>query len=133
MIISAGVDLPCPLRAGGGESQYKQNGLCWKGHAQQRGVEMSNEITAWVVSVTFHEQALTEINEVSNHFTRAGFVLTLNDEEGTPHELGTNTFGLLSGQTAEEVKALSAGLAEAALGRPAEIAVATFAEWLKAQ
>ena len=36
------------------------------------GVEMSNEITAWVVSVTFHEQALTEINEVSNHFTRAG-------------------------------------------------------------
>ena len=84
---------------------------------------MSNEITAWVVSVTFHEQALTEINEVSNHFTRAGFVLTLNDEEGTPHELGTNTFGLLSGQTAEEVKALSAGSAEAALGRPAEIAV----------
>ena len=70
---------------------------------------MSNEITAWVVSVTFHEQALTEINEVSNHFTRAGFVLTLNDEEGSPHELGTNTFGLLSGQTAEEVKALSAG------------------------
>lgn len=66
---------------------------------------MSNEITARVVSVTFHEQALTEINEVSNHFTRAGFVLTLNDEEGTPHELGTNTFGLLSGQTAEEVKA----------------------------
>ncbi|HGS4182867.1 TPA: type V toxin-antitoxin system endoribonuclease antitoxin GhoS [Klebsiella pneumoniae] len=94
---------------------------------------MSNEITAWVVSVTFHEQALTEINEVSNHFTRAGFVLTLNDEEGTPHELGTNTFGLLSGQTAEEVKALSAGLAEAALGRPAEIAVVAFAEWLKAQ
>ncbi len=39
----------------------------------------------------------------------------------------------LSGQTAEEVKALSAGLAEAALGRPAEIAVATFAEWIKAQ
>ncbi|HDU9761817.1 TPA: type V toxin-antitoxin system endoribonuclease antitoxin GhoS, partial [Klebsiella pneumoniae] len=74
---------------------------------------MSNEITAWVVSVTFHEQALTEINEVSNHFTRAGFVLTLNDEEGTPHELGTNTFGLLSGQTADEIKALSAGLAEA--------------------
>lgn len=65
---------------------------------------MSNEITAWVVSVTFHEQALTEINEVSNHFTRAGFVLTLNDEEGTPHELGTNTFGLLSGQTARKLR-----------------------------
>ncbi len=33
MIISAGVDLSAPLRAGGGESQYKQDGLCWKGHA----------------------------------------------------------------------------------------------------
>ncbi|ENM1016409.1 type V toxin-antitoxin system endoribonuclease antitoxin GhoS [Klebsiella variicola] len=94
---------------------------------------MSNEITAWVVSATFHEQALTEINEVSNHFTRAGFVLTLNDEDGNPHELGTNTFGLLSAQDADEVKALSAGLAESALGRPAEITVSTFAEWLKAQ
>ena len=94
---------------------------------------MSNEITAWVVSVTFHEQALTEINEVSNHFTRAGFVLTLNDEEGSPHELGTNTFGLLSMQNAEEVNALSAGLAETALGRPVDVTVVTFSEWLKAQ
>ncbi|HQR65390.1 MAG TPA: type V toxin-antitoxin system endoribonuclease antitoxin GhoS, partial [Klebsiella pneumoniae] len=55
---------------------------------------MSNEITAWVVSVTFHEQALTEINEVSNNFTRAGVVLELNDEEGTPPQLGSHTFGL---------------------------------------
>jgi hypothetical protein len=43
---------------------------------------MSNELPL-VVTVTFHEQALTEINELNNHFTRAGFVLTLNDEEGT--------------------------------------------------
>ncbi len=71
--------------------------------------------------MTFHEQALTEINEVSNHFTRAGFVLTLNDEEARPMSW-VPTFGSLSGQTAEEVKALSAGSAEAALGRPAEIA-----------
>ncbi|MDP1013700.1 type V toxin-antitoxin system endoribonuclease antitoxin GhoS, partial [Klebsiella pneumoniae] len=46
---------------------------------------MSNDITAWVVSVTFHEQALTEIKEVSNNFTRAVFVMTLNDGEVTHH------------------------------------------------
>ncbi|PXW42110.1 uncharacterized protein DUF2622 [Klebsiella oxytoca] len=94
---------------------------------------MSNEIIAWVITARFHEQTLTEINELSNHLTRAGFILVLNDDEGVPHELGTNTFGLLSPQNAEEVKALSAGLAETALGRPIEITVTTFDQWLKAQ
>jgi hypothetical protein len=36
-------------------------------------------------------------------------------------------------QNAEEVKALSAGLAETALGRPVDVTVVTFSEWLKAQ
>ena len=94
---------------------------------------MSSEITAWVVMVRLHEETLTELNELSNHLTRAGFTLVLNDDEGNPHELGTNVFGLLSMQNAEEVKALSAGLAETALGRTVDVTVATFSEWLKAQ
>ncbi len=94
---------------------------------------MSNDVTAHVVTITFQEQALTEINELSNHFTRAGFVLTLNDDEGKTHDLGTNTFGLLSAQTADEIRALSAGLAETALGRPAEVTITTLSQWLKAQ
>lgn len=94
---------------------------------------MSNDVTAHVVTITFQEQALTEINELSNHFTRAGFVLTLNDDDGKTHDLGTNTFGLLSAQTADEIRALSAGLAETALGRPAEVTITTFSQWLKAQ
>lgn len=94
---------------------------------------MSSEIIPWVVTVRFHEQSLTEINELSNHLTRAGFTLALNDDEGNVHELGTNTFGLISMQSAEEIEALSAGLAETALGRPVEVDVATFSEWIKAQ
>lgn len=94
---------------------------------------MSSEIIAWVVTVRFHEETLTEINELSNHLTRAGFTLVLNDDKGNVHELGTNTFGLLSMQNAEEVNALSAGLAETALGRPVDVTVVTFSEWLKAQ
>ncbi|HBM3020350.1 type V toxin-antitoxin system endoribonuclease antitoxin GhoS [Klebsiella michiganensis] len=94
---------------------------------------MSSEIIAWVVTVRFHEETLTEINELSNHLTRAGFTFVLNDDEGNVHELGTNTFGLLSMQNAEEVNALSAGLAETALGRPVDVTVVTFSEWLKAQ
>ncbi|BBV76044.1 type V toxin-antitoxin system endoribonuclease antitoxin GhoS [Raoultella sp. Lac2] len=94
---------------------------------------MSTEIVTRVVTVNFQEETLTEINELSNHLTRAGFTLVLNDENGKVHELGTNTFGLISGQSADEVKALSAGLAETALGRPVDVTVTTFAEWLKAQ
>ena len=66
---------------------------------------MSNDITAHVITVKFQEQALTEINELSNHFIRAGFVLTLNDDDGKTHDLGTNTFGLLSAQSPEDVRA----------------------------
>ena len=94
---------------------------------------MSTEIVTRVVTVNFQEETLTEINELSNHLTRAGFTLVLNDENGKVHELGTNTFGLISGQSADEVKALSAGLAETALGRPVDVTVTTFSEWLKAQ
>lgn len=94
---------------------------------------MSTEIVTRVVTVNFQVETLTEINELSNHLTRAGFTLVLNDENGKVHELGTNTFGLISAQSADEVKALSAGLAETALGRPVDVTVTTFAEWLKAQ
>ena len=94
---------------------------------------MSTEIVTRVVTVNFQEETLTEINELSNHLTRAGFTLVLNDENGKVHELGTNTFGLISAQSADEVKALSAGLAETALCGPVDVTVTTFAEWIKAQ
>lgn len=92
---------------------------------------MSGEITRYVVTVSFHEQTLTEINELNNHLTRAGFTLTLTDDEGKVHDLGTNTFGLVSPLSEEEVKALTAGLAETALGQEPEIGVATFEQWLQ--
>jgi hypothetical protein len=48
----------------------------------------SDGITRYVVTVKFHEQSLAEINELNNQFTRAGFLLTLTDEEGKVHDLG---------------------------------------------
>ncbi|MRS16912.1 type V toxin-antitoxin system endoribonuclease antitoxin GhoS [Enterobacteriaceae bacterium RIT691] len=91
---------------------------------------MSNDITRYVVTVSFHEQALTELNELTNHLTRAGFTLTLTDDDGKLHELGTNTFGLVSPLSHDDVIALTAGLAQSALGREAEVSVATFEHWL---
>ncbi|WP_330982680.1 MULTISPECIES: type V toxin-antitoxin system endoribonuclease antitoxin GhoS [Enterobacterales] len=92
---------------------------------------MSGEITRYVVTVSFHEETLTELNELNNHLTRAGFTLTQTDDEGKVHELGTNTFALISPLSEEEVKALTSGLAESAIGQTPEIKIVTFEHWLK--
>ncbi|POT57592.1 hypothetical protein C3432_06440 [Citrobacter amalonaticus] len=89
----------------------------------------SGDITRYVITVMFHEDSLTEINELNNHLTRSGFLLTLTDDEGNVHELGTNTFGLISAQDKEEVKALAAGLARSALGKTPDVTVTSWEEW----
>lgn len=89
----------------------------------------SGEITRYVITIMFHEDSLTEINELNNHLTRAGFLLTLTDDDGNVHELGTNTFGLISAQSPDEIKALAAGLAESALDKAPEVSVVTWEEW----
>jgi len=92
---------------------------------------MSGEITRYVVTVSFHEQTLTEINELNNHLTRAGFTLTLSDDDGKVHDRGTNTFGLVSPQNEDDIKALTTGLAETALGHQPDVRVVTFEHWLQ--
>ncbi|ECG8588997.1 type V toxin-antitoxin system endoribonuclease antitoxin GhoS [Salmonella enterica subsp. salamae] len=91
----------------------------------------SGDMTRYVITVTFHEDSLTEINELNNHLTRGGFLLTLTDDDGKVHELGTNTFGFISAQRRDEIHALVAGLAESALGKEVEITVMTWEEWYK--
>ncbi|EBQ0072606.1 type V toxin-antitoxin system endoribonuclease antitoxin GhoS, partial [Salmonella enterica] len=46
-------------------------------------------------------------------------------------ELGTNTFGFVSAQSADEIKALVAGLAKSALDKDVDITVATWEAWSK--
>ena len=53
----------------------------------------SGEIKRYVVTFRFHEENLTDINELNNHLTRGGFTLTMSDDDGKVHELGINTFG----------------------------------------
>lgn len=90
---------------------------------------MSGEITRYVVTFSFKEDALTQINELNNHLSRGGFLLTLTDDDGKVHDLGTNTFGFISPLSEEEVRELAAGLAEAALNRKPDIDITTFEAW----
>lgn len=91
-----------------------------------------SEITRYVVTFRFHEESLTEINELNDHLTRGGFLLTMSDEDGKVHELGTNTFGLVSAFDEQEVKALAEGLGKLALGKTPEVDITTWESWLAA-
>jgi len=77
----------------------------------------SGEIARYVVTVKVHEDSLTELNEINNHLTRGGFLLTMTDGDGNLHELGTHTYGLVSTLSEDEVKALATGLVESAPGK----------------
>lgn len=47
----------------------------------------SDGITRYVVTVKFHDETLTDINELNNHFTLAGFLITMADDDGKVHDL----------------------------------------------
>lgn len=93
----------------------------------------SGDITRYVITVKFHEHSLAEINELNNTFTLAGYLLTLSDDDGKVHELGTNTFGLVSPLGEEDIKEQALALAESAIDRQPDIEVTTWENWLKAQ
>lgn len=95
---------------------------------------MSNgEIARYVVTVKVHEDSLTELNEINNHLTRSGFLLTMTDDEGNLHELGTHTYGLVSPLSEEEIRALATGLVESATGKEPQVEVTGWENWQKQQ
>lgn len=85
----------------------------------------SGDLVRYVITVMLHEDTLTEINELNNYLTRDGFLLTMTDDDGNIHELGTNTFGLISTQSEEEIRELVSGLTQSATGKDPEIAITT--------
>lgn len=93
----------------------------------------NGDITRYVITVKFQEHSLTEINELNNTFTLAGYQLTLSDEDGKVHELGTNSFGLVSPLSEDDIKEQARALAESAIDRQPDIEVTTWDNWLKTQ
>ena len=96
----------------------------------------SGDLVRYVITVMLHEDTLTEINELNNYLTRDGFLLTMTDDDGNIHELGTNTFGLISTQSEEEIRELVSGLTHSATGkdpespsRPGRNGIATENKW----
>ena len=91
----------------------------------------SGDIIRYVVTIHIHEASLTEHNELNNTFTRANFLLTLTDDDGNIHDLGTLTFGLISALSEEEIHALASSLVESVTDKHAETDVETWERWQK--
>ncbi|MCU5774919.1 type V toxin-antitoxin system endoribonuclease antitoxin GhoS [Erwiniaceae bacterium BAC15a-03b] len=83
----------------------------------------STSLTRYVVTFHYQEKGLTDLNKLTSTITEAGFSPTLNDDEGKPHELGTNSFGIISALEESEIKELAAGFGEIALGERPEVEV----------
>ena len=88
------------------------------------------DVMRYVVTISIHDETLTDINELNNHLTRAGFTVTLMDDAGKVHDLGTNSYGLITPQSPADVEALASGLAESATGQQPKVDIVTFETWL---
>ena len=91
----------------------------------------SGDLERYVVTLKFAEHSLTDLNELNNSLTRGGFLLTLSDDEGKIHELGINSYGLISTLDQAEVEELARSLGKQVLGIEPEVAITTWDNWLQ--
>lgn len=89
----------------------------------------TSDITQYVVTFRFQEEGLTDILELNSAMTAGGFSTSLSDKEGHPHELGTNSFGIVSALGKEKIREQAEGVGEIALGQKPEVEVQTWEEF----
>lgn len=76
----------------------------------------SQEIHQYVVTFHYDDDGLSKVLELSSAMINSGFSITLNDENGHPHELGTNSFGIITALTEEDIHQQATGIGEQVLG-----------------
>ena len=94
----------------------------------------TSSVEQFVVTFHYQEKGLSDLLELNGALTESGFSTTLNDAEGHPHELGTNSFGIVSALSEEELHQLATRLGEQVLGQAPEVKIQrgeTFLQQLK--
>lgn len=95
---------------------------------------MSNhDLTRYIVTLSYQEEGLGDIQSLNSALVNGGYSTTLNDNDGHPHELGTNSFGIVSALNSQEVAEQASRLAELALHRRPAVEVTTLEAFLNAQ
>nr|WP_310617018.1 type V toxin-antitoxin system endoribonuclease antitoxin GhoS [Pantoea cypripedii] len=92
-----------------------------------------SDLKRYIVTIIYQENGLSDVQSLNSAMLNGGYNTTLNDADGHPHELGTNSFGLVSALEEQELAEQAAGLASVALGEKPEVEVTTLEAFLKEQ
>ena len=90
-----------------------------------------HDVKRYIVTLKYQENGLGDLQSVNSAMINGGYSTTLSDDEGHPHELGTNSFGIVSALEEHEVAEQAAGYAQVALGQKPEVTVITLEAFLK--
>lgn len=92
---------------------------------------MSNsDLTRYIVTFQYQESGLSDILELTSAMTAAGFSTTLMDEEGHPHELGTNSYGIVTTLAEEDLRQQVTAAGESVLGQKPDVTLMTLEAYL---
>ncbi|UQY45891.1 type V toxin-antitoxin system endoribonuclease antitoxin GhoS [Erwinia sp. PK3-005] len=88
-------------------------------------------ITRYVVTFRYQDKGLAAGLELNSAMTHSGFTTTLQDDDGHTHELGSNSYGIVSAKSAEEVHQQAASIGAVALESEPQVDVQTFADFIQ--
>ncbi|MGG4623469.1 type V toxin-antitoxin system endoribonuclease antitoxin GhoS [Serratia odorifera] len=93
---------------------------------------MSQSATrCFVVTFRYQEEGLTDLAKLTGQLTREGFTTALTDKDGVSHELGSNSFALITSLDQSDTEKLAQGLGQVALGKTPEVSISTYDEYVK--
>ena len=92
---------------------------------------MSDGLKRYIVTFNYQESGLGDIQKLNSAMVAAGFSTTLHDDEGKTHELGTNSFGLISALSQEELQQQATAAGESVLHQKPEVSVTTLEAFLR--
>ncbi|PZD66094.1 hypothetical protein ARC310_01080 [Pantoea ananatis] len=93
---------------------------------------MSNgDLHRYVVTFHYRETGLSDVLTLTGAMTSGGFSTTLVDDKGNPHELGTNSFGIVTTLTQEDLKQQVIAAGESALGQTPGVTLTTLDDFLR--
>jgi len=92
---------------------------------------MSDNFNRYIVTFHYQESGLGDIQALNSAMIAAGFSTTLNDDQGHPHELGTNSFGLVSALSQEDLRQQAAAAGESVLHQKPEVVVTTLEAFIR--
>ncbi|RPD98396.1 endoribonuclease GhoS [Candidatus Pantoea deserta] len=92
---------------------------------------MSDDLKRYIVTFRYQESGLSDIQRLNSAMVAAGFTTTLSDDEGKAHDLGTNSFGLISALSQEELQQQAIAAGESVLHQKPEVSVTTLEAFLR--